>query len=109
MSKLTKAKILELALNSSDPFIRETVDKLVFAVKLKHSKEDLLHIFDNYKFHHAVVLHFPNDKEVSVAWRNEDFAVISIDDRYYQGKAADMVNNDPIAHHYILSDPHYKV
>ena len=109
MSKLTKAKILELALNSSDPLIKETVDKLVFAIKLKYSGDDLLHVFDNYKFHHAVVLHFPNDKEISVAWRNEKFVVISMEEQYYQGEAADMVNNEPIAHHYILADPNYKV
>jgi hypothetical protein len=109
MSKLTKAKILELALNSSDPFIKETVDKLVFAIKLKYSGDELLHVFDNYTFHHSAVLHFPNGKEISMAWRNEDFAIVSIEDRYYRGKAADMVNNEPIAHHYIFAETNYKV
>jgi len=32
-----------------------------------------------------------------------------MEEQYYQGEAADMVNNEPIAHHYILADPNYKV
>ena len=108
MSKLTKQKILELALNSSDPLIKDTVDKLVFALKLKHSNDDLQHIFDNYKFHHSAVIHFPDGKEMSLAWRNEDFAIITLDEQYYSGKAADMVNDEPTAHHHLLAEVNYQ-
>jgi len=105
MSKLSKHKLLELALDSSDPLIKNTVDKLVFALKLKYADDELAHMIDNYKFHHAAVLHFANDKEVSIAWRNEDFAFISMDHQYYQGKASDMVAGDKASHHYIKLDP----
>ena len=108
MSNITKQKILELALNSSDPLIKKTVDKLIFALKLKYSDEEFQHMFDNYKFHHSVVLHFPDNKEISVAWRNEDFAVITRDEQYYSGKASDMVANEPVAHHHMIAETNYE-
>ena len=107
MNKVSREQILELALRSSDPLIKATVDKLVFALKLKHADADFTHIIDNYKYHHSTVLHFANDKEVSLAWINEDFCFISMDSVYYQGKASDMVAGEPIAHHYIAPETTY--
>lgn len=112
MSRITKQKILELALNSSDPLIKNTVDKLIFALKLKYADEDLLHIHHNYEFHHSVVLHIPDshgDKtELSVAWKNEKFAVVSLGHQYYTGTASDMVSgNEKPAHHHIPLEVNY--
>jgi len=110
MTKLTNQKILELALNSSDPLIKGTVDKLILALKVKYSDEDLIHIHDNYTFHHAVVLHIPtvgDPIELSLAWKNDSFSAISIEHEYYAGKAADMVCGEDIAHHYLLEETNY--
>jgi len=110
MTKMTNQKILELALTSSDPLIKQTVDKLIFALKMKYADEDLIHIHDNYMFHHAAVLHIPNEGdtiELSVAWKHENFSAISIEHQYYMGQAADMVCGEDIAHHYLLEDCNY--
>lgn len=113
MTKLTNQKILELALTSSDPLIKSTVEKLIFALKLKYAEEELLHIHHNYEYHHSAVLHLPfyDEKtiELSMAWKNERFAVVSIEHQYYAGKASDMICNEKPAHHYILSDMKYEI
>ena len=112
MTKLTNAKILELALNSSDPLIKGTVDKLIFALKLKYVDEDLLHVHHNYEFHHSAVLHIPDYSgetiELAVAWKNENFAAISVEHQYYRGKASDMVCGEKPVHHNLLSDMHFE-
>ena len=111
MSKLTKQKILELALNSSDPLIKNTVDKLVFALKLKYANEELLHIHHNYEYHHSAILHIPDSNgekiELSIAWKNEKFAVVSHEHQYYTGTASDMVANEKIAHHHVPIEVNY--
>ena len=111
MTKITNQKILELALNSSDPLIKKTVDKLIFALKLKYAEEDIIHIHDNYKYHHSVVLHIPDSHgekiELSVAWQNENFAVVSLGHQFYSGEASDMVCNEKPAHHHIPLEVNY--
>ena len=112
MTKLTNEKILELALNSSDPLIKGTVEKLIFALKLKYAEEDLLHIHQNYQYHHSVVLHIPdysgNMIELGMAWKNEKFAAISMEHQYYSSTASDMVCNEKPAHHYLLNDTYFE-
>lgn len=111
MTKMTNQKILELALTSSDPLIKSTVDKLIFALKLKYADEDLLHISDNYKFHHAMVLHVPDTSnnmiQLSVAWKNENFGVVSTNHQYYVGKASDMVCGEKPAQHFLPIETNY--
>jgi hypothetical protein len=111
MTKLTNQKILELALNSSDPLVKNTVDKLLFALKLRYTEEELLSIHHNYEYHHSVVLHVPDSHgeeiELSVGWKNESFAVVSSGHQYYRGTAADMICGEKVAHHYIPLEVNY--
>lgn len=112
MTKITNAKILELALNSSDPLIKGTVDKLIFALKLKYAEDDLIQFHDNYTYHHSAILHIPDYSgetiELSLAWKNADFAAVSVEHQYYNGIASDMVCSQKPAHHYLLSDMHFE-
>ena len=111
MNKLTNQKILELALTSSDPLIKNTVDKLIFALKLKYSDDEILHITDNYEFHHSVILHIPNydgdEVELSLAWKNEKFGGVSLGHQYFTGTAGDMVHGAKPTHYHLINDMNY--
>ncbi len=108
---ITKQKILELALNSSDPLIKQTVDKLIFALKMKHSEEDFVHILDNYAFHYGVNLVLPCEgahqgmHDISIAWKDCDFRVISLEHQLTAGQAADFVAGQKAAKLYVPYDP----
>lgn len=111
MSTLTDQKIIELALNSSDPAIRETVDKLIFAIKLKYDKEDLINIYDNYTHHHGIVVKMPcmykegELHEFSIAWKKEKFTIISMEHQIIQGSTGDFVSGGKAAEVYMPYDP----
>jgi len=112
MTTLTNQKILELALTSSDPTIRNTVNKLIFALKMKYSAEDLLQFSDIYEFHHSAVLHIPDSNndviELSIAWKNEKFACVSLGHQWYSGNASDMVRGESPSHHLIIQETVYE-
>ena len=111
MIKLTNQKILELALTSSDPCIKATVDKLIFALKLKYSEEEFLNIYDNYVYHHGIKIVMPTtgeDMELSVAWKRESFRVISLEHKVIAGTTGDLVNNEDAATILLSWDAHHK-
>lgn len=112
MTKITNQKILELALTSSDPLIKRIVDKLIFALRLKYADEDLVRIHDTYRYHHYAVLHIHdyNGKPIklSIAWKNEEFAVVSIEHQYYEGTASDAISGEKASHHQLLNDMAFK-
>lgn len=108
---ITESKLLEVALNSSDPLIRKTVDKLIFALKLKYTEEDFLNIYDNYVYHHGINIVMPTtgkEMELSVAWKREGFRVISLQHQVMTGTTGDLVNNEDVATVHLSWDAHYK-
>ena len=110
MSKITDQKILEIALNSSDPAIRQTVDKLIFAIKLKYDKEEFINIYDNYVHHHGIQVTMPcmhgqgKQHEFSVAWKKEKFTIISMEHQIVQGTTGDFVCGEKSANIYLPYD-----
>lgn len=111
MSNITESKLLEIALNSSDPLIRKTVDKLIFALKLKYSDEDFLNIYDNYMYHHGINIRMATtgeEMELSVAWKRENFRVVSFEHQMVSGRTGDFVNNEDAAIINLPWDPNFK-
>lgn len=114
MSTISDQKILELALNSSDPAIRQTVDKLIFAMKLKYDKEEFMHIYDNYVHHHGILVTMPcmhgegKQHEFSVAWKKEYFTLISLEHQVVQGRTGDFVCGELAASVQLQYDRFYK-
>ena len=111
MSKLSDSKILELALNSSDPMIRRMVDKLIFAIKLKHTEEHLLNAYDNYAFHHGIEIHMPTtgeDMSIAVHWKHDDFRIVSFEHMLVTGKTGDLVSGEDTAKVYMTWDQNFK-
>ena len=113
-TKITKEKILELALNSNDPLIKQTVAKLIFALKMKHSKEDFVHILDNYAYHYGTTICLPCEganagkggtHDISVAWKDADYRIISMEHQLISSQAADFVAGEKDSRLYVPYDP----
>lgn len=113
-TKITKEKILELALNSNDPLIKQTVDKLIFALKMKHSNEDFVHILDNYAYHYGTTICLPCEganagkggtHDISIAWKDADYRIISMEHQLISSQAADFVAGEKDSRLYVPYDP----
>lgn len=113
MSTISDQKILELALSSSDPTIRQTVDKLIFAIKLKYSEEEFMQIYDNYVHHHGINVTMPcchkdgKLHEFSVAWKKESFSIISMEHQIVRGTTGDLVCGEKCSAVYLPFDRYY--
>jgi len=114
MSTISDQKILELALNSSDPTIKKTVEKLIFAIKLKYDKDDFMHIYDNYELHHGINVTMPcpseegKQHEFSIGWKREKFRIISMEHQIVLGTTGDFVCGEEAASVYLPYDRYYK-
>ena len=114
MSKISDQKIIELALNSSDPTIRKTVEKLIFAIKLKYDEEEFTHIYDNYEMHHGINVMMPcpcdNGKQhdFSISWKKEKFRIISMEHQIVTGSTGDFVCGQNAATVQLQYDRFYK-
>ena len=115
MTTITNQKILELALNSSDPLIKETVDKLIFALKMKYSEDDLINILDNYAYHHSINIQMPcmyaenaispEVHTIAVSWKRERFRILSLEHQIIEGTTGDLVCGEEAAQVYLPYDP----